>query len=234
MSPHRYSDRGHETLESMSQSLWYNRWTMRKFQEYVHGSILEVGCGIGTFTKELIKHGQTTAIDIDSSCIQRTKKLLQKRARIGFGDIENHTYFFRKQLFDCILCMNVLEHIHHDIKALQHLYTLTKRKGYLVLLIPIHPFLYGSIDSSIGHYRRYKENEIIQSLTQIGYRLTYKKRLNFFGAFGWFLSSRIIKRTTVDSKSIKIFNWFAPFLLPIEDIVEPPFGTSLLVIVQKK
>jgi SAM-dependent methyltransferase len=234
MSPYRYSDRGHETLESMSQSLWYNRWTMRKFQAYVHGSILEVGCGIGTFTKELIKHGKITAIDIDSSCIKRTKILLQKKAYIGFGNIENNTYFFQKQSFDCILCMNVLEHIENDRKALRHLYILTKRNGYLVLLIPIHPFLYGSIDSSIGHYRRYKENEIIESLTKIGYKLTFKKRINFFGALGWLVSSRIIKRTIVDTKSIKVFNWFAPFLLPLEDIVEPPFGTSLLLIVQKK
>ncbi|MDP2684909.1 MAG: class I SAM-dependent methyltransferase, partial [bacterium] len=56
---------GGETLESMSQAVWYNRWTLNKFKKYLNGDILEIGCGIGNFTKELAKYGKVWAIDIN-------------------------------------------------------------------------------------------------------------------------------------------------------------------------
>ena len=56
---------GTQTLESMSQAVWYNQWTVKKFEEYLKGDILEVGCGIGNFTETLRKYGEVWAIDIE-------------------------------------------------------------------------------------------------------------------------------------------------------------------------
>ncbi|MBI2128537.1 MAG: hypothetical protein HYU00_05850, partial [Nitrosarchaeum sp.] len=56
---------GEETLESMSLASGYNDWILKRFKRYLHGDILEVGCGIGNFTQNLSEYGKVTAIDIN-------------------------------------------------------------------------------------------------------------------------------------------------------------------------
>ena len=126
------TDTGSKTLESMSQAVWYNRWTLNKFKKYLKGEILEVGCGIGNFTKGLKEYGDIYAVDIDRSYIDEVKKLVNVKA--GFGDIETGKYFFDNQQFDSIVCLNVLEHIQNDNQALKNLYKLLKNEGFLTTL----------------------------------------------------------------------------------------------------
>lgn len=222
---------GGQTLESMSQAIWYNQWTVRKFEEYLKGEILEVGCGIGNFTKDLKKYGEVWAIDINGTYIKQTAALVGDRT--GIGDIEKGEYFFGDKKFDCIVCLNVLEHIKNDQVALINMYELLKIGGYLILLVPAHDLLYGEIDRSIGHIRRYKKKDLIKMLTGVGFKIIKGREINFLGAIGWWISSKLLSSDKVDEGKIKIFNFIAPLVLSIEDIFETPFGTSILVIAQK-
>lgn len=224
---------GHETLESMSQAIWYNQWTLKKFEPFLRGKILEVGCGIGNFTQTLTNYGEVFAIDIEESYLQQISKTLKNKGKIGFGDIEKGKYFFDGQKFDSIVCLNVLEHIGNDVMAVKNLYQLIKNHGYLILLVPIHPFLYGRIDQAIGHFRRYTKEEIINKLKMSGFNIIKSRKLNFFGAIGWLVAGKILKEEKVEDEKIKIFNFFSPFILPLENLIEPPLGTSILIIAQK-
>lgn len=224
---------GAKTLESMSQAIWYNRWTLKKFSSYLKGDILEVGCGIGNFTEGLTRYGKIFAIDIDKEHIRETVKLLKRKAEVGLGDIEKGSYFFKNQQFDTIVCINVLEHIKDDGEALKNIYSLLKKEGYLILLVPAHQFLYGKIDKSIGHFRRYDKEVLINLLEKIGLRVEKARAINLLGAIGWFISSKIFSEELVDENKIKFFNFIAPFILPLEDFLEPPIGTSILVVAKK-
>lgn len=228
-----YSTSGTLTLESMSQANWYNNWTISQFKKYLQGEILEVGCGIGNFTKILTPYGRVSAIDIDKTLVAKTKLKVKGKAVVGVGDIEAATYFFKNKKFDTITCINVLEHIKYDKKALFNMEKLLKPGGTLILLIPAHPLLYGEIDRAIGHFRRYSKKEIIKTIQKTGLRIVSAKKMNFLGAFGWFMSGRILHETSVHEKRLKVFNTIAPIILPIEGFIEPPFGTSLLIIAQK-
>lgn len=221
------------TLESMSQAVWYNRWTLKKFNGFLNGKILEIGCGIGNFTKELIKYGEVYAIDIDQNHLKHTKKIVDKKVKLGLGDIEKGKYFFDSLRFDSIVCLNVLEHIKDDKKALTNIFNLLRREGYLVLLVPAHDFLYGEIDQSIGHFRRYNKEEVINKLRNLGFKVISCRVLNMLGAVGWLLSGRILSNKVISKNKIKVFNLFAPLFLTIEDLIQPPFGTSFLIVAQK-
>lgn len=224
---------GHTTLESMSQALWYNRWTMNKFSSFLTGDILEVGCGIGNFTPALARFGRVWAIDIDRDALARTKKQIADGVKVGFGDIEKGKYFFPKRKFDTLVCLNVLEHIQSDGDAIQNMHTLLHIGGHLILLVPIYKALYGTIDSAIGHYRRYAPTEILRLLTNSGYLIVSSRKLNFLGAIGWWLSGRVLRRSTVSKRRIWLFNRVAPWVLPVEDLIEPPFGTSILIVAKR-
>ena len=224
-------DTGGRTLESMSQAIWYNKWTLKKFEKYLHGDILEVGCGIGNFTKELNKYGKVWAIDISEAYIKQTSALVGRR--IGIGDIEKGKYFFKGKQFDCIVCLNVLEHIKDDKKALKNIFNLLKDKGILILLVPIFDFLYGEIDKSIGHLRRYEKNELQKMVKSLGFEIIKSRTINFLGAIGWWISSRILSNNKIDESKIKLFNFIAPLVLRLEDLFEPAVGTSILIIAKK-
>lgn len=224
---------GEKTLESMGQAQWYNQWTLSKFKQYLKGDILEVGCGIGNFTKSLESFGKVWAIDINKEYIEEINKSSNKKAEVGIGDIEKGKYFFKEQKFDSIVCLNVMEHIKDDKAALNNLYSLLKKGGYLVLLVPAHQFLFGEIDKSIGHFRRYNKNQLFNIVSNIGFKIIQIKTLNMLGAIGWWLAARVLSNNKVDTKKIKLFNLVAPLILPLENIIEPPFGTSILLICQK-
>lgn len=224
----------HQTLESMSQAVWYNRWTLEKIKPYLKNKILEVGCGIGNFTQTLTNYGEVFAIDIEKNYLQQIHKSLGNKAKVGFGDIENDKYFLNGQQFDSIVCLNVLEHIEKDDLALKNVYKLLKNQGYLILLVPIHPFLYGEIDQAIGHLRRYTKGEILSKLKSSGFNILRSRKLNFLGALGWFVAGKILGEKTIGDERIKIFNFLAPYVLPLENLIEPPIGTSILVIAQKE
>lgn len=224
---------GQRTLESMSQAVWYNEWILRKFKDFLRGDILEIGCGIGNFTNELIKYGKVWAIDIDREYVTKTMKKVDGKAEVGFGDIERCKYFFSGQKFDSIVCLNVLEHIKDNRSALNNLLNLLKPGGRLILLMPAHQFLYGEIDKSIGHFRRYDKSEINKKLINMGFQVTKSRRLNFLGALGWFIAGKILKQVTIQEGNIKIFNLIAPILLRLENFIEPPVGISVLVVAKK-
>jgi SAM-dependent methyltransferase len=224
---------GHITLESMSQAIWYNTWTAKKFAAFLNGDILEVGCGFGSFTPFLRTFGRVWAIDNDTTCLTKTRQITGKATRVGYGDIEHNRVFFKpEKRFDSIVCLNVLEHIKNDKQALIHMTKFLKPGGHLILLVPSHPLLFGSIDSSIGHYRRYSK-QTIYSLLPSQLIIQYARRINFFGALGWFMSGKILKTSHVSSASLKLFNIFAPYILSIENMIEPAIGTSILIVAQK-
>ncbi len=220
------------TLENIPD--WYNKWTLDQFSKYLNGDILEVGSGIGNFTRMLSDFGTVTSLDVDPGYIDKTKALVGDRVKVGLGDIEAGRYFFDiKQKFDTIICLNVLEHIKDDDKALRNLTQLLKDGAYLVLLVPIHKFLFGEIDKSIGHFRRYDQDSIKKSIADRGLKIELTRRLNFLGALGWFIAGRVLKQRKVAKGNMKIFNAIVwPFML-LEKFMEPPFGTSLLIVAKK-
>lgn len=224
---------GKNTLESMSQAVWYNQWTLNKFKKYLKGEILEVGCGIGNFTKSLLDFGKVFAIDINTNYIKEVSKLIKDRGKAGFGNIENGKYFFGEKQFDTIICLNVLEHIKKDQKALKNLYGLLKDGGNLILLVPAHQILFGKIDQSIGHFRRYSKKDLISKIKTINFSIVYSKRLNFLGAIGWWVTQNILGEDSVNEEKIRLFNIFAPLFLSFENLIEPPIGTSILVIARR-
>jgi hypothetical protein len=62
-------------------------------------------------------------------------------------------------------------------------------------------------------------------------RLSY---LNVLGIAGWFLTGRVLRRTTLKPRYVRWYDqWVIPWLSRLEGRWEPPFGQSLIVIAQK-
>jgi SAM-dependent methyltransferase len=225
---------GRETLKIMRTVEWYNNWLFSLVEEHIKGDILEGGAGIGNFTSLLLKRGRVFAIDINKDCLKGLRKKFGSKVFIEFGDLEKGKFFSKTKKFDTIVCLNVLEHIKDDKKALENMFELLKPKGKLVLLVPAYQLFFGRLDEELGHFRRYSKPELTRKLTSLGFKICKSRYLNWLGGLGWFINARILGRKMLSKKQLVLFDKIARPFLKLEQVFEPPFGLSILVIAQKK
>jgi SAM-dependent methyltransferase len=95
--------------------------------------VLEIGCGTGSFTKELSKaYGHLTAIDISPALLARAK---QKCPSVIFELRDAHNTNFADCSFDIVVGCSVLHHLDWD-KALNEFYRILKVGGLLIFSEP--------------------------------------------------------------------------------------------------
>jgi ubiquinone/menaquinone biosynthesis C-methylase UbiE len=87
---------------------------------------------------------------------------------------------FPDQTFDAVACLNVLEHIKQDEKALEHLYRILKPGGILVLTVPAGPALFDFYDELHFHERRYALRPLVQAVKNASFEVA---SANYFGFF---------------------------------------------------
>ena len=119
-------------------------------------------------------------------------------------------------------------------RTLKNFYTLLPHHGKIILQVPAFPFLYGSIDKAVGHYRRYNRRDLITQVENMGFRIKICKYFNIFGILGWFFNGKIIQRPYLSLSLLSMFNFLLPLFKSIEKWLGPPFGLSLLIVAEKE
>lgn len=76
---------------------------------------------------------------------------------------------FTNESLNGIVCSEVLEHIQNDDEVLSEMSRVLDRGGKLLLTCPIHPEYFGFDDKFVGHYRRYRVPDLLESLTAYGF-----------------------------------------------------------------
>ena len=225
-------------LEVMSNAHNYRRWMFRQISPYVGQRILEVGAGIGNFTALFLDRDLIVATDTYEPCVEYLQTRLGDKLEVPpmLLDVMDPAMLeLREHNFDTIVCLNVLEHVADDRLALRHMYEVLQPGGRLVLLVPAFPFLYGTVDRSLDHYRRYMRSDLIAKLRQAGFKIDKTFYMNVIGMAGWFLNNRILKRREESTDQIVFFDrYIAPLAERIEQKVRPPIGLSVIAIARKQ
>lgn len=159
--------------------------------------------------------------------------------KFDFGLEDVRAELVRKQ-FDTIICLNVLEHIEDDLTALRHMREILERQnGKLLLQVPAHQVLYGTMDALAGHYRRYSRGYLKHQLQDAGFHIEKLFFFNSFGALPWFLNARVLKPKTLEmgvlnTQLVVYDRYFIPILRQIEALIRFPVGQSLMAVAQAK
>jgi glycosyltransferase involved in cell wall biosynthesis len=225
----------YQTLQRMKKLHRYNQWIFSKFQPYLGRRVLETGSGIGNITKFLLDRDLIIATDVEPKYLTLLKNTFGKYKKFMIEQLDiSGTEVKRYQSYhiDSVICFNVLEHIEQDEKPLKKIFELLEPGGRLLLLVPSHPWLYGSLDEHLGHQRRYGKKELRNKLETAGFRVIFLKHFNRIGILGWFLDSRILRRKRLPLFQLRIYNLFVP-LFKLEKFFPLPFGTSLLAVAEK-
>jgi ubiquinone/menaquinone biosynthesis C-methylase UbiE len=226
-----------EDQERMTRAANYFAWQHRLVTRELGRRVLEIGCGIGNFTRLLLDRDAILAVDAEPGCIERLKERFPNRSNLTAVACDVMAPEFSEfQSFrgDSCVCLNVLEHVEHDADALRQMAKVLAPGGVIILLVAASPSLYGRIDELLGHYRRYTRASISRLAREAGLHVKTSYYLNAVGFFGWWTNSHIFKRDAQSPAQIEFFDrYIVPVASRIESVVPPPFGQSLFVVLHK-
>jgi len=225
-------------LEAMSFAINYHKWIIAEFQPYLRGTVAEVGAGTGNFSELMIQNAfiqSLLAVEPSANMFPHLKKCLSKYQHVKvlnnfFGEISNEY----KNHFDSIVYVNVLEHIEDDQEELNHIHNALKQGNHLLLFVPALPWLYSEFDKKIGHFRRYRKNELITKVQSAGFRVVKVRYFDMVGILPWFLFFVLLNKTLVGSNVTLYDQWVVPIMHRFEGWITPPIGKNLLLIGEKE
>jgi SAM-dependent methyltransferase len=224
--------------QRMSRAVNYFAWLHSLVEPYLGRRVLEIGCGLGNFTRRIADRELVLGIDSESTCLDLRRARFAGRPNILTFQQDLLAPGFEELVAphrpDSIVCLNVLEHIVDDAEALRRMRTVLPSGGAAVLIVPAFDALYGPIDRALAHYRRYSKPGFSELARSAGFDIAALRYVNFCGFFGWWANARIFKRTEQSATQIAIFDTLiAPVFSRLERTAEPPLGQSLLAVLRK-
>ncbi len=222
-------DTVHESLESLSQAEEYYRFVYSRLKEYISGRTLEAGAGTGNFARWARKSASEYCVsDVDPEYVEALRPEFKSAFVWNILD----PFPARDEHFDTIITFNVLEHVRDDMAALRILADQLVAGGHLIVLVPAHPFLFGSLDRAFGHYRRYNKKQMIDLCEAVPMRVIKSEYLNFVGLLGWLFYGKVLRTNRLPRRMLSYFDLFLPLLI-MERPLRRFLGMSLLTVARK-
>ena len=226
-------------LETMQEARRYGDHLFNLFRDHIGKRVLEVGCGIGTMSERLLAIADDVyAVEPNPYCAERTRALLGDHPRFTMREClleECAPAELAAHRFDTVYCSNVLEHIQDDVAALRTFRDAIVPGGKVLIFVPAVPAAYGPLDAELGHHRRYTKETLARAFRDAALPLVTLRYTNPIGLLGWMFNAHVTKSTVHSVTQVKIFdNLIAPWALPLESLIPPPVGLSLVAVGQKQ
>lgn len=214
------------------------RLLLKNLSEYIHhgDTLLDIGCGAGTMSFYFADRcKKVVGIDISKRAIEEAKKSTQ------FMKINNCSFFVSnfpnkrgKDKFDKIICLEVIEHLRDDKKAMKTIYDSLNKKGIAILSTPSKKAplyrlgLLKSFDTRVGHLRRYNMEELKKLAKNAGFSVVDSREEE--GILRNFLFTN-----NYAGKLLRFVKFFISDIITVVDnVLVKLFGASQLFIVLKK
>jgi SAM-dependent methyltransferase len=234
------SKTGKQTYSSaIAEARNYTRWLVDTFAPYLHGRIIEVGIGHGSYCQFLSKFGEYLGIDIDNESVREAR---DRYSGCSFavcdildGELLKKTV---SNGVDAVVSINVLEHIKDDAAAVRNLVDLLTPGGHLLLAVPAFMVLYNDLDRLAGHHRRYSVKLLGSLLSDQPVEIVRLCYFNPIGGLGWFVNS-LKRHHALDSDGVNgQIKFFDRYLISISRAADPLFrsifGQTVICIAQRR
>lgn len=206
--------------------------------------ILDLGCGTGMIMKDLKPFGEIWGVDNSNDAIQycRDKKAGDFLIR---ANLEKKLPF-EKNIFDVVICLDVLEHIKNENLVLSEMKRILKGKGIILVTVPAYPKLFSYWDRTVGHYRRYNINHLKDIFKRNNLKIEKMSYYNLFALFPAIIFRSIKSKQSFKTKNYSsdfialpgLFNKFLLLLSVMErnilGIINLPAGLSILCLARKE
>lgn len=231
----------HEAQHQMALLPNYYEWILERLHAWIGSRILDVGSGVGTLVEQLHGWEQLVLLDVNLAQCEEMAERFKGVAgvRVCCQDILNPDILtLGLGAFDTVICLDVLEHLADDEKALRHFHALLVPGGHVLVKVPAHPWLYGAMDVASGHFRRYSRSTLQLLAAQTDFKVVAISAMNPLAVLPWLFKGRIRKRDanfsrTFSVSSLKRINRLIPFLRFLDRVWPFPLGLSWVAALQK-
>ena len=207
--------------------------------------LAEIGAGTGGNFNMLSEFGEIDAVEMDENALKMAAaKSASNRgvAKIQRGWLPDDIPLNGQ--YDCVLALDVIEHVKQDRAAVKTLVELVRPSGYLLITVPAYQWLWSAHDEINHHYRRYTADQLsslFENTNATLLRLGYFNTLLFPVALVRRLSQRFTKSADNPGADLElpgaVTNRILHCVFSLESLwagrLTMPFGLSVITIVQK-
>lgn len=219
-------------------------------------TVLDAGCGMGRHSFEFAARGaRVFSMDMDVHCVRQTRFTLVHmrdssqlkqggRFQVLVGDTLNLP--FRDNTFDRVICAEVMEHVHDDVKACSELVRVLKPGGLIAITVPtyISELIYDTLTyeyftSPGGHIRKYHPRTLARIMEQNGLRIYGMDFRHSLHTIYWLIRCvvglhRDNQPITRSYRTFLTRILFSPFMQKVERFFDNFFPKSIILYAQKQ
>jgi SAM-dependent methyltransferase len=226
-----------QELNLFSVATNWKCYVKRAIGEYLVGDVLEIGAGIGSTTAAMHdgKAHSWVCLELDLRNATRLKRTVvasseYKKTQVIAGSLDA---IANRPSFDCILYMDVLEHIHEDRDQIDSAAEVVRGGGHIIILSPAHQWLFSEFDKSIGHLRRYNK-QLLRSLMPSGWLQVKLAYLDSVGALLSLANALALRQAMPSPWQIALWDRFCiPLSTIIDSLLRQKCGKSILAVWRK-
>lgn len=233
------------SLLSLDKLGQYYQWISEEAHPFIGNRLAEIGAGIGTFTDVLVRNHVARRPNARLAVFEPERtlfQLLQERMERTYPEllradrvVATNGYFDALPgQFDTVIMINVLEHIKDDQDTIRAAYRALSPGGACIVFVPALSWLYGPLDRSVGHFRRYERTQLKQIMRAGGFEVVAAKYMDCLGVLPWYLLNVIGGSTSINPRLAHIYDrWFVPITRWIEQRWAPRIGKNILIVARK-
>ena len=206
---------GRAFLNNLTGTPQYLSWIARTLRPYLGDTVLELGAGIGNITARLMgRRLHYAAAERDSLYLHALRNRFLRTPNVSVVRLDPEDPASFEDIggpFDTVLCINVLEYVDDCASVVESARRVLKPDGSIVVLVPQGESIFGAIDRTLGHRRRFDRRRLCELLQRRGFTIERTLQLNKIGTLAWTISGKVLRRKRITKLTLKIFDktvWF--------------------------
>jgi glycosyltransferase involved in cell wall biosynthesis len=228
---------GEHNLRLMAGAARYNLYIYERFRPHLGREVIELGAGVGNVSRFLLDRARLVLAEGDGAALENLRRRFQGWEDVAVSPLDvarpGPEHARLKGQFDTVVCFNILEHVEDDRAALAAAAALAKPGGNVLVVVPAHPGLFGTLDRRLGHLRRYTRVGLESLLAGAGLEPVEVRPLNALSVPGWWLNGKLLRLKTVPDFQLSLFDRLTP-LIRWTDGLRPSFGLSLFAVARRR
>jgi 2-polyprenyl-3-methyl-5-hydroxy-6-metoxy-1,4-benzoquinol methylase len=201
---------GRGLLNNLTGTPQYLNWVTNILRPAVGDSVIEIGAGIGNMSGRLMgKRLSYVAAEKDPLYLHALHNRFFRTPNVSVRSLNpeiHEDYSGLEDQFETVLCLNVLEYVEDSAAVIRSMSGCLQDGGMLLVLAPQGPALFGSVDRTMGHKRRFTVEQLTEELRAAGLKTAWTHEFNRAGAVAWWFNSRVLGRKRIHKLTLKLFD----------------------------
>jgi SAM-dependent methyltransferase len=225
-------------LSGRDEARGYFDWIAGLFGDALSGDVLDHGAGTGMLSERLAERASRLfALEPEPLLFDGLAARFAGRRNVTLvpGTIDAYLAQYGAGSLDAVVSSNVLEHLQDDVGCMRQIHHALRPGGAFAVYVPARAELFGSLDASVGHVRRYSRSLLRTHLERAGFFVQWIRYGNLAGVVPWWVSGRVLKRRSIPSQNLKLFDRVVlPVAARVENLLRIPYGLNLAALARRQ